>query len=111
VKAASVAFQPLVPDWKLPFGSRLVESARARGASVSRSKASGPKARAPFLSSPLRLIAIGVASWPLPAGGPAVPKIRADLGDKLASTVSLAERFGNGLGPCPVELCRPLRRK
>jgi hypothetical protein len=31
VKAASVAFQPLVPDWKLPFGSRLLESARARG--------------------------------------------------------------------------------
>ena len=25
-----VAFQPLVPDWKLPFRSRLLESARAR---------------------------------------------------------------------------------
>jgi hypothetical protein len=51
VKAASVAFQPLVPDWKLPFGSRLFESARARGDNGSESTANTTTAAAVFRSS------------------------------------------------------------
>jgi hypothetical protein len=48
VKAASVAFQPLVPDWKLPFGSRLLESACARGDNGSESTANKTIAPAVF---------------------------------------------------------------
>jgi hypothetical protein len=44
-------FQPLVPDWKLPFGSRLFESARARGDNGSESTANTTTAAAVFRSS------------------------------------------------------------
>ena len=55
LKDASVAFQPLVPDWKLPFGSRLLESARARGDNGSDNTANTTTAPAVFPSSPERL--------------------------------------------------------
>ena len=55
VKAASVPFQPLVPDWKLPFGSRLLESARARGDNGSESRANKTTAPAVFPNSRERL--------------------------------------------------------
>jgi hypothetical protein len=38
VRAAFNVIQPLVPDWKLPFEIRLLEAARARGESGSKSK-------------------------------------------------------------------------
>ena len=55
VKAASVAFQPLVPDWKLPFGSRLLETACARGDKGSVSTANKTIAPAVFPNSRARL--------------------------------------------------------